>query len=160
MKSSEFITEAVQIDNKDGWGAVPFNQEIGYLGLRVKMTPGMFLQLAAPLGDPTSMDDIKQHISSGGTLGAPFLNIQYPYEWHDGDFSEKAKVVGHEGRNRMNAIQQVYNNDPVEVHLFFNQGVRNRDLTPEIIKNLNRCLIPEKQSNPQSWGPYFRVMQS
>jgi hypothetical protein len=83
---SEAIGKSSMIDNKDGWGAVPDNQEVDYLGLRVTMTPKHFIDLAAPLGAEPS-DKIEQHLEQGGTIGAPFLQIEIPESWEDGDFA-------------------------------------------------------------------------
>ena len=155
MRANEFITE-VNIDNRNGAGAVPFNQEIDYFGLRTLMTPGTFLALAARLSTPTSKEGLVNHIKAGGAIGAPFLKIKYPPEWEDGDFSQPAQVTGHEGRNRVLAVQEVEGDVSVEVHIFFDGGVRRRDLTDEIITQLNTSLIPEKSSSLLQ-GPFFRL---
>jgi hypothetical protein len=146
------------IDNKNGWGAVPNNQEVDYLGLRVTMTPKHFIDLAAPLdGEPS--EKIAQHLEQGGTIGSPFLRIEIPESWENGDFSMPARVVGHEGRNRMAAIAKVFGNNPVETHLFFSQGLRNRHITDEFKKNLNRGLVKEK-SKSIIQGPFFKLNES
>lgn len=49
MRYNDLLENNSIIDNKDGWGAVPYNQEVNYFGLKVKMTPSIFLKLAAPL---------------------------------------------------------------------------------------------------------------
>ncbi|MFW6015795.1 MAG: hypothetical protein ACOCRK_05110 [bacterium] len=131
------------IDNKEGLGSVPLNLEIDYMGLRVEMKPSIFLDLAAPLENPQSANYIEEFLKDGGKIGAPFLQIKIPPEWEDGDFSKMAKVQSHEGRNRMIAVKNLYGDIPVETHLLFSYGVRNRDLTPEIIDNLNARLLSE-----------------
>ena len=156
MRANEFINE-VNIDNRKGWGAVPKNQDVDYFGLQVQMHPSIFLKLALPLANPPSADDIAQHISKGGAIGAPFLEIVIPDEWDDNDFSQPARVRGHDGRNRMNAIMAVEGNEPVEVHLFFygkRREWRSRHLTPEIIHAINTALIPQGASLPIK-GPFF-----
>jgi hypothetical protein len=146
------------IDNKNGWGAVPNNQDIDYLGLRVSMTPKTFIDLAAPLGGEPS-EKIAQHLEQGGTIGAPFLVIEIPESWEDGDFAMPARVVGHEGRNRMAAVAKVFGNNPIETHLFFSQGLRNRHITDKFKKNLNRILVKEKSKTLAS-GPFFKLEES
>jgi hypothetical protein len=146
------------IDNKNGWGAVPDNQEVDYLGLRVTMTPKHFIDLAAPLGAEPS-DEIAQHLEQGGTIGAPFLQIEIPESWEDGDFTMPARVMSHEGRNRMAAVAKVFGNNPVETHLFFNKGLRNRHITDEFKKNLNRGLVKEK-SKSIIRGPFFSLTEN
>ena len=143
------------VDNKAGLGNVPNNMDIDYLGLRVKMIPSIFLKLAAPLGTPISVDYIETHLENGGKLGAPFLTIKFPAEWEDNDFSEFAKITGHEGRNRMIAVKNVYGDNPIETHLFFSHGVRNRHLTPNIINQLNKKLISENGNI--FTGPFFTL---
>ena len=146
------------IDNVKGWGAVPNNQEVDYLGLRVTMTPKNFVDLAAPLSTEPS-DQILQHLKQGGAIGAPFLIIKIPESWEDGDFSMPATVVGHEGRNRMIAVAKVFGNNPVETHLFFSQGLRNRHITDDFKKHLNRGLVKEK-SKTIIKGPFFKLNES
>lgn len=143
------------IDNKEGLGNVPNNMNIDYLGLRVKMSPSVFLKLAAPLEIPVSVEYIESHLENGGKIGAPFLSIKFPAEWEDNDFSELAKIVGHEGRNRMIAVRNVYGNNPIETHLLFSHGVRNRHLTPNIISHLNKKLISE--TGDILTGPFFTL---
>lgn len=128
------------VDNHKGWGAVPDNREIDYFGLRVRMTPKTFLSLAAHLPEDlqASRRDIEEHLKTGGKIGAPFLKIDTPAEWEEGDFQKQAKVTGHEGRNRMWAILNVFGNDPVEVHIFFGYGTRRRHITDAMISQLNQ----------------------
>jgi hypothetical protein len=158
MRARDFIDE-VNIDNRDGWGNVPNNLNVDYLGLKVLMRPSTFLRLAAPLDEPGSSKAIADHIRSGGAIGAPFLDIKIPEEWFDGDFTKPAGVSGHEGRNRMTAVSEVEGDDPIEVHLFPRGGVRRRDLTDEIIAQLNKKLLPERGMQPAFPGPYFQLIQ-
>ena len=137
MRAKEFITEYL-IDNEDGLGSVPFNANVDYRGLRVLMKPSVFLSLAASLDSPRSVDYIVQHMENGGALGSPFLIVDIPEKYFEGDFTglNYAKVTGHEGRNRMLAIQKVEGDDPVEVHIFAPGEIRKRHFTPEIIEQL------------------------
>lgn len=154
MRARDFIGE-VRIDDHDGWGSVPNNLNVDYLGLRVRMRPSMFLRLAAPLRGEGSSEDIADHIRQGGAIGSPFLDISIPDGWFSGDFSRPARVMGHEGRNRMMAVRQVEGDDPIQVHLFFRDGLRRRHLTDEIIQQLNRRLAPQEQPGAGFPGPYF-----
>lgn len=147
----------VTINNANGWGAVPNNQDIDYFGLRVMMAPSVFLKLAAKLGADAN-DKIKQHIKNGGAIGAPFLQINIPEEWDDGNFNVPAIVRTHEGRNRMTAILELEGDNPIEVHLFFGAGMRRRHITPAIIKELNSRLIPERKTESDVLvGPFFKL---
>ena len=143
-----------EMDNAAGWGATPNNRNVDYMGLRVMMQPSTFLKLALPLKEPKSSADIIKHIEQGGHIASPFLMINIPDEWDDGDFSTPARVTGHEGRNRMKALQELEGTQHQEVHIF-PIGLRNRHMTPEFLKNLNKWLIPERQEQPIS-GPFWR----
>jgi len=154
---SEPLDEAT-IDNREGWGAVPYNQDVDYFGLRVKMTPNTFLKLAAPLDDEPS-EKIHNHIQKGGAIGAPHLYITIPEDWDNKDFSMPAHVAQHEGRNRMKSILKIEGDHPIEVHLFPLGGYRNRDLTPEFIKTLNKGLYAEK-SRRLVPGPLFSMVDN
>ena len=152
MRLRELLSE-VKIDNKDGAGAVPYNQDVDYFGLRVMMQPSTFLRLAAPLGQEHS-PELEKYIADGGAIGAPFLEIKIPQEWDDGDYSKTAQVVGHEGRNRMTAIKKLEGDAPIEVHIFPRGGYRARDITPEFRAALMRGLQAEKATNIVA-GPLF-----
>jgi hypothetical protein len=135
----------VVIDNVKGLGSVPYNQDIDYRGMRVMMRPSMFLKLAAPMNDSRSVDHLKQHIQTGGAIGAPFLTMELD---KDDPTGSVPVVTGHEGRNRMIAIQQVEGDDPVEVHIMFRGGIsRARHLTPEIKQHINRAARQERTAN-------------
>ena len=163
------LQEAV-IDNKHGVGATPYNQDIDYFGLRVLMRPSVFLKLALPLAEEVSVEFMVNHLKSGGSIGAPFLQLRIPGNWEEkdewdeddnkvtipGNYSEPAKVVGHEGRNRMTAIIKVYGDDPVEVHILPGSFYRARHMTPEFVDAINRQLIPEGKTTAIP-GPFFTV---
>lgn len=144
MRAKEFIDEykADNDMNGKGLGATGYNANVDYRGLRVLMKPSTFLSLAAHLPSPTSVDYIVQHMKNGGALGSPFLIVDIPEKYFEGDFTDLnyAKVVGHEGRNRMLAIQKLEGDDPVEVHIFGYGEVRARDFTPEIIEQLQLAM--------------------
>ena len=157
MKIFEVLS--VNIDNKNGWGAVPNNQQVDYFGLRVKMLPSIFLNLAATLENPTSSKKIEDHLKNGGSIGSPFLVIKIPEEWEDGNYSKPAKITSHEGRNRMFAVKNLYGDIPIEVHLFFSNGIRNRHITKEWLSALNKNLIKEKSDKIIN-GPLFSLSKS
>jgi hypothetical protein len=147
------------IDNQKGWGAVPDNQNVDYLGMRVLMGAGTFLSLASPLSRQaaSSAENIRRHLESGHTVGSPWMTIRIPPEWSDGDFSEPARVISHEGRNRMWAIQELVGNTPVEVHVFFAGGLRARHIQPEWINQINQQLIPQGGTQPIE-GAFFDTL--
>ena len=142
-KKADANLNEVNIDNEKGWGEVPLNRSVDYHGLRVLMPPSVFLKLAAPDPHGYSAKDIEQHIKSGGAIASPFLEISIPNEWEDGDVSKLARIVGHEGRNRMKAIKAIEGDDPIEVHLFIRGGIRRRHITDEWIKSMQSGMYSE-----------------
>jgi hypothetical protein len=144
------------INNDQGWGKVPNNQNVDYLGLRVNMKPSMFLKLAAPLerADASSVQDMVQHLNTGGSVASPWLVIHIPAAWEEGDYDQAARVTSHEGRNRMYAIQDVQGDVPVEVHVFFGAGLRARHIQSDWVAHMMHELIPQGQKTPQQ-GPWF-----
>jgi len=143
----------VEIDNQNGLGQVPYNASIDYHGLRVMMRPSVYLSLAAPKSSPPS-DYIIQHIKDGGSIGAPFLIIEIPE-----GMKGIPHVRGHEGRHRMEAVQMVEGDNPVEVHLLLRQpevSIRARNITPEIIKYINKYLDQEITGSTRV-GPFFTI---
>lgn len=156
------VTEGVVrvINDEVGMGYVPNNSNIDYMGLRVMMKPSIFLKLAAPLSrDITkSADHIKSELEGGGAIASPFLKVEVPDSWFfKNDISGVAEIVGHEGRNRMYAVLELYGDIPIEVHLFFYGEIRNRHITKEWIESLNGRLIPERGSSAIS-GPFFDLV--
>ena len=145
-----------------GLGTTGYNANIDYRGLRILMKPSVFLSLAAHLPSPTSVDYIVQHMEKGGALGSPFLIVDIPEEYFEGDFTglNYARVVGHEGRNRMLAIQKLEGDDPVEVHIFGYGEIRRRHLTPEIIEQLQLAMRSQdgKLTFAPAGGDLFELM--
>ena len=145
------LTEDVKIDNKEGWGSVPWNQEVDYRGLRVKMKPSVFINLAASRNGEPPVPKVVDYVKGGGAIGAPFLQI-----FVDEDDSQIPEVRGHEGRSRMAAILEVHGDVPVETHLFFQGKVnRNRHITPEFVEKIQRYLISENDKMVR--GPLFEI---
>jgi hypothetical protein len=151
------------IDNVHGLGAVGISGNINYMGLRVYVKPSVFLKLAArhPNLD-TSYH--QQHMASGAAIGAPFLDIHIPSEWidessrHDkvveGNLTDPATIIGHEGRHRMAAILKEYGDVPIETHLLF-RGFRRRHITDNMVERLNQDIFTQEHKLYQ--GPWFSL---
>jgi len=150
------LFEIVNIDNREGKGSVPFNQNVDYMGLRVNMKPSVFLSLAHKLESKPDVSELANEIKQGAGIGAPFLNIQIPEGWSDGDMLMPAKVSGHEGRHRMLAVQEAFGDEPIEVHLF-PLGYRKRHMTPEWVDRLQKGMLQERGGKYIS-GPLFDVL--
>ena len=161
MRAKEFLE--YKVDNKEGLGSTPYNSNVDYRGLRVLMKPSTFLSLAAHLSEPSSVDHIVKHMQDGGGLGSPFLIVDIPAEYFEADFTglNYSKVVGHEGRNRMLAIQKLEGDNPVEVHIFGYGEIRARHLTPEIIEQLQLAMRSQdgKLTFAPSGGDLFEPMR-
>jgi hypothetical protein len=137
---------------------VPYNKEVDYFGLRVAMRPSTFLKLALPMnntpGDQEAIDYVQQNKDTEG-IGAPFLTIDIPAAWEDGDLSKPARITGHDGRHRMAAILKSEGDDPVETHLF-PTGLRRRhfDANPKWAQELNQIIIGQRGNAVR--GPIFQ----
>jgi len=156
MRAKEFLE--YKINNQDGIGSVPFNQDVDYFGLRVAMRPSTFLKLALPMNnsadDQPAVDYVIQNKDSQG-IGAPFLTVDIPAAWEDGDISKPARITGHDGRHRMAAILQSEGDEPVETHIF-PTGLRRRhfDANPEWAQQLNQIIIGQRGNTVR--GPIFQ----
>ena len=142
MRASDFISEA-KLD-PSGWGQTPFGTDIDYFGLRVQMRPSKFLRLALPLGQAETNPDVEKHMQSGGSIAYPMLDIEIPSEWRDGVFDEAAKVVGHEGRNRMSTWIKLHGDDPIQVNLKPVNGIRRRNINNDMIKALSQGMYSQR----------------
>ena len=155
MRAREFLAE-LKIDNRGGLGAVPYNADVDYHGLRTVMRPSTFLKLSLPL-DKNSPDEqatiqhLRKQINDQG-FGAPFLTIAVPEAWENDDFSLEAKVRDHDGRHRMYAILDEQGDRPVETHIFL-PHFRRRDITDGIIENLRNGVL--SQNGQYVSGPIF-----
>jgi hypothetical protein len=157
----EQMVNELKINNATGVGAVPYNREIDYHGLRVTMRPSMFLRLALPLdqNDPEERKAIeycKSQLDDKG-IGAPFLTITMPEAWESDDFSLEAKVRDHDGRHRCYAILGKEGDNPIEVHLLMSGGMRRRHISDSMIKNLRNGIL--NQQGQYVSGPIFDTAQ-
>jgi hypothetical protein len=138
-----------------GWGATPMGGNVAYEGLRVSMKPSVFLWLAHQL-DPSSVNpEVEKHMTGGGKIAHPFLQVNIPPEWEDGNFKKSAKVVGHEGRNRMTQWIKLKGDEPVEVQIFPRGGMRRHHITDDMIKQLASGMFNEDGDFTR--GPLFDV---
>ena len=153
---NEQVVNELKINNASGIGAVPNNQQIGYLGLQVVMRPSMFLELASPL-DAKSADEretieyIKKNLDEKG-VGAPWLTVVIPEAWESDDFSQMAHVRDHDGRHRMHSILEQEGNDPVEVHIIV-PHMRRRHITDAMVDQLRSGML--NQQGQYVSGPVF-----
>jgi hypothetical protein len=156
MRARDFIDE-VNMDSREGAGAVPYNADVDYFGIRVTMKPTTWLSLAHELQKDsttsTYIEKLAKYMKDGGAIAPPWYNIRIPREWEDGDLTKPANIVGHEGRHRMEAVIATEGDTPVEVHFFFPGGLRARDIKPEWIDRMNKNIINER--GQIITGPWF-----
>ena len=136
-----------------GWGSTPNSVDVDYFGLKVQMRPSMFLQLALPLTSGTTNSEIEKHMAAGGKVAYPVLDFQIPPEWEDGDFKNSAKVVSHEGRNRMTQWIRLHGDEPIQVNMLPRGGMRRRHITDDMIKALSQGMFSERGNFVR--GPLF-----
>lgn len=147
----------VIFDPQEGFGSVPHQLELEYRGFAVIMSPKTFTQLVPTLTIGQSAVDsvdyvagMGQKILDGAAVAPPFLSV---------DFQNKAgpRIVSHEGRHRVLAIQSITKNNPNQmllVHIFPTGGMRARHLTSDtIIRFRNKAFVQNK--NKALSGPLF-----
>lgn len=132
----------VLVDNKDGLGATPNNQEIEYFGFVGFITPNKFFRLAAHSDTMQERgEQIEQAMREKG-IGNPFLFLKT-----DSDQAPwgNIRVDGHEGRARMSVVERLNGaNTPFPVHFFVRQ-LRARHLNLEFFQLLNtHGVTPER----------------
>lgn len=160
MRAGDLSSRGPQIDNENGLGATPNNANIDYAGLKVKMRPGIFLDLAAPLNQPPS-EFMMTQLRAGEPIASPTVYLDFADGWSLGseedkpDLTQPMTVNGHEGRNRMLAILELYGDIDVETHIFI-RGLRNRHMNNDIIAHMRRKLKNETGTRT-IYGPLFRL---
>ena len=125
----------VKFDPQAGMGGVPDAANADYRGFTAYMRPKQFLQINPPRDlSQRPIDHILEAIDAGQPIGTPIVYV-------DRMPDRNWRVVGHEGRGRMSALQQRHPDAlfPVAVHPF--GEVRARDLAEE---DAFAWLMPDK----------------
>lgn len=168
----EYAEDAYKVDNilfdaKRGIGAVPWNQEIHYVGFIAQMYPKDFLTLAADY-DKNERDkksnEIISHMREGAALAPLWLKmnistnfldkkvqlkpeneaekLMWEYDWYRKEKNQKTlDITGHEGRGRAIAIQKLYPNTLIPVQVIVQPGEARL-----VNKNLDTLLPAFKDS--------------
>lgn len=136
------IDEAV-LDPR-GAGSTPYGVDIDYFGLRVQMRPSTFLKLALPLTPATTSKTLGPYMKQGGAIAHPMLDFEMPDGWFSDDYSEPARIVDHEGRNRMKHWMRLHGDDPIQINMRPHGGLRRRDITSEMIQQLSAGMIGQR----------------
>ena len=145
LENSE-LDEAV-LDPR-GAGSTPYGVDIDYFGLRVQMRPSTFLKLALPLTPATTSKTLGPYMKQGGAIAHPMLEFEMPDDWFSGDYSEPARIVDHEGRNRMKHWMRLHGDDPIQINMI-QRGLRRKHITSQMIEQLSAGIIGQR-------GDYIR----
>lgn len=145
------IDEAV-LDPR-GAGSTPYGVDIDYFGLRVRMRPSTFLKLALPLTPATTSKTLGPYMKRGGAIAHPMLDFEIPDGWFSGDYSEPARIVDHEGRNRMKHWMRLHGDDPIQINMIPRGGLRRKHITPQMIQQLSAGMIGQRGDYVD--GPLF-----
>lgn len=142
----------VKFDQVRGYGSVPDNQNVDYKGFVVMMKPEAYLALAKAGIKKGSKERAEKIIIAGKPIGSPFLDV---------DFSGLTpRVVGHDGRHRMMAIEELQPNVAVPVHIFGANGLRAKNITSSQIEDFKtKALNEDKKLVAQfpNFGSYFHM---
>ena len=143
---------------KDAAGLIGKQMDIKYYGVTAKIKPRGFLELVPRMGNRGDDYEValEKYVAEGGKIAPPFLSIEVPDEWLDGNFSRPARVVGHEGRHRTTYVGRSFGEHPIDVDLVFRgetlpgsfsfggREVRRRHLSKAWLDALNRGLYEEE----------------
>jgi hypothetical protein len=124
-----------------GFGSVPNNANVNYMGFIGFMKPSTFMSLA--LDDEGQQEetskDLENFVEQGYAIGIPFLYIKF-----DEDGNTLPKITGHEGRGRMRMARRVNDDEPMPVHFFLSGGLRSRDVTADMADEVKQGVFAEK----------------
>lgn len=142
----------VKFDQVRGYGSVPDNQNVDYKGFVVMMKPEAYLALAKAGVKKGSKERAEKIIIAGKPIGSPFLDV---------DFSGLTpRVVGHDGRHRMMAIEELQPNVAVPVHIFGANGLRAKNITSSQIEDFKTKALNEDKKLVAlfpNFGSYFHM---
>jgi hypothetical protein len=142
----------VKFDQVRGYGSVPDNQNVDYKGFVVMMKPEAYLTLAKAGIKKGSKERAEKIIIAGKPIGSPFLDV---------DFSGLTpRVVGHDGRHRMMAIEELQPNVAVPVHIFGANGLRAKNITSSQIEDFKTKALNEDKKLVAlfpNFGSYFHM---
>jgi hypothetical protein len=134
------IDYSVFSDAEGAWGRTDYHEHPEYFGVYVKMFREKFLRIASKLEDGLKNPAVAKHMAAGGKIATPALYVKIPWAWEKGDFSEMARVAGHEGRNRMSALRE---HTIENVFIVPWDGMRARHLTKQMLEEISRAVYAE-----------------
>lgn len=124
-----------------GFGSVPNNANVNYMGFIGFMKPSTFLSLALPDegAQEETAKDLEKFVGEGYAIGIPFFSIKF-----DEDGKKLPKITGHEGRGRMRMVRSVNGDEPIPVHFFPSGGMRSRDITKDMVEEVKQGIFAEQ----------------
>lgn len=137
----EYRIGDVTFSASSGFGSVPNNANVDYMGFVGMVKPSTFMALALDdegQQEPTS-HDLEKFSKEGYAIGIPFLSIKF-----DEKGDELPKITGHEGRGRMRMIRRVNGDNPIPVHFFPTGGMRSRDVTRDMVDEVKQGIKSER----------------
>lgn len=137
------ITDRLYVDNVDGMGATPDNQNVMYKGFVGELPLKLFIDMALASGDRVERSGpLKEKMLAGYGIGSPCFYIDVRPYMTEGD--GKAVITGHEGRARVTALQELgVSSMPIQ---FFITGYRSRHIreVADFMYWLNEGLVDER----------------
>ena len=133
-------------DQRNGHGAAGITAQFAQRGFIAMMKPSQFFNM---IGDDISKfsDDkfYTQYLRAGQPIASPYLSVRFS--------SAFPEVMGHEGRNRMGVIANLYsdmNEMPVGIHVV--GPIERRDLTEHHITSLAGPIITQLDTKLEYTG--------
>lgn len=133
----------IAFDNREGLGNTPMGKNVAYRGAVAWIKASTFQRLAPPSEDRLAdANKFVKLIKNEVKIAAPFLEIDIIEE---PEAPQVVKVVGHEGRARVEAIKMIEGDVyiPVQLHP---RGLRARHLSPEFFTWIEENGLQAQQS--------------
>jgi hypothetical protein len=146
----------VLYNQRTGLGSSPYNEDVCFFGTPVLMTPSKFLALALPLTHPTSVPGIKKELAAKQAIASPYLLMNLSRDGDGKVVTEGAEIIGHDGRNRAQAILEQYGDVEMLVHIIYQGGVRAKHVSPELLESVNKRV--KSEGGAVKTGPFWKPL--
>lgn len=133
-----FKVGKVAFDQRKGFGSVPNNRNVVYLGFVAEMKPSDFLKLAHSGDRNADASKFVGFIHGRAPMGSPTLYVSVNEDEFGKGGELRVRVDGHEGRARTTAFKQLEGDEMVPVHFILNGGMRARDLSEKFFSELRK----------------------
>ena len=142
---------------RGGIGHSPVVEILDQYGFEVRMKPSKFLQIAAPF-TPKSDYYLKTRLKRRKYLGLPYLWFEVDRAWIDGDYSNPAVCVSHEGRNRMHTVGKYHGNQHRPVCILF-KNICVDEIGIDMLRAMKKEVLSQSSSGKHIpvTGSNFRI---